>query len=104
MPSSKGGWNALPTRLIPAELSLRGDVGDSVLYHSLLGLESPQQILGALSEMLVLRPSEAKTLVSTCQVSRTYPFSMSALAMMCGLRVTAAAVLNRRAETSLSAN
>jgi hypothetical protein len=45
MSSSKGRWNAVPTRLIPAELSRSGDVGDSVLYHSLFELASPQQIL-----------------------------------------------------------
>jgi hypothetical protein len=41
---------------------------DSVLYHSLFGLASQQQILGALSEMPVLRPSEANTFVNTCRL------------------------------------
>jgi hypothetical protein len=50
MPSSKGGWNALPTRLIPAELSLWGDVGDSVLYHSLPGWQARNRFLGRLSD------------------------------------------------------
>jgi hypothetical protein len=43
MSSSKGRWNAVPTRLIPAELSRSGDVGDSVLYHSLIGLARATQ-------------------------------------------------------------
>jgi len=37
---SKERWNFVPTQLIRAELPRLRDVGDSVLYHSPLGLAS----------------------------------------------------------------
>src|SRR5450759_5320270 len=46
------------------------DVGDSVLYHSLLGLGTMQQASGS-----VLRPSEASAFVNTCRHPGTDPLA-----------------------------
>ncbi len=49
-------------------VEVRGDANDNVLYHSLLGLGTMQQVSGS-----VLRPSEARAFVNTCRLVRTNP-------------------------------
>jgi hypothetical protein len=59
-------------RVRNSENSRLRDVGDNVLYHSLLGWASPQHVLGV-SEMLLYCASEATTFVNTCRLPRTNP-------------------------------
>jgi hypothetical protein len=48
-------------------------IGDSALYHSLLGLASPKQVLGHLSEMPTIRPGD-ESAFSGYFVSPASPF------------------------------